>query len=367
METYSSKMINSSVEGLCLVKAGTFHEMAADGPIVCHPTQRFHMKGRNHMSSIEMRTKTTVPVKRHSLGKDLRQNGPFFLMLMPAFLFVFVNNYIPMFGAVIAFKNFNYVDGFLKSPWAGLKNFEFLFKSESAWRITRNTLGYNLIFIFLGLVLAVAAALLLNELRNRRAAKVYQSIIFLPYFMSWVVVAYLVYAVLAPNGLYNKSIAPMLGIDSIEWYTSPEYWPFILPLVNVWKNIGYGIVIYLAGITGIDQEFYEAAVLDGASKFQQIMKITIPFLVPLMIVTTLMQLGGIFRSDFGLFYQVPMQQGLLKPTTDVLDTYIYNALIRTGDLGMSSAAGFYQSIVGFLLVLAANWTVGKISPENKVF
>lgn len=308
------------------------------------------------------------PVKgRDPLHKIILRNGPFLLMLAPAFLFVFVNNYIPMFGAIIAFKNFNYIDGFLKSPWAGLKNFEFLFKSEAAWRITRNTIGYNLVFIFLGLFLAVTGALLLNELRNRKAAKVSQSVIFLPYFMSWVVVAYLVYAILAPRGLFNGTIAPLPGVESIDWYTSPQYWPIILPLVNTWKNIGYSIVIYLAGITGIDQEFYEAAVLDGASKFQQITKNTIPFLIPLMIVTTLMALGGIFRSDFGLFYQVTMQQGLLTPTTDVLDTYIYNALIKIGDLGMSSAAGFYQSIVGFFLVLAANWTVWRISPDNRVF
>lgn len=319
------------------------------------------------MTSINVTTPKLPKREKKSFRKNLAQNGPLLLMLAPAFIFVFINNYIPMFGAIIAFKNFNYIDGFLKSPWAGLKNFEFLFKSEAAWRITRNTIGYNLTFIFLGLVLSVTAALLLNELRNRKAAKVYQSVIFLPYFMSWVVVAYLVYAVLAPRGLYNSTIAQLLGKETVDWYTSPQYWPIILPLVNVWKNIGYSIVIYLAGITGIDQEFYEAAVLDGANKFQQIFKITIPFLVPLMIVTTLMALGGIFRSDFGLFYQVPMQQGLLKPTTDVLDTYIYNALIRTGDLGMSSAAGFYQSIVGFVLVLAANWTVGKISPDNKVF
>ena len=319
------------------------------------------------MTAMDLRNAAPPVKKKRSFAKSITQDGPLLLMLAPAFLFVFMNNYVPMFGAIIAFKNFNYIDGFLRSPWVGFKNFEFLFKSEAAWRITRNTIGYNLLFIFLGLVLSVTVALLLNELRNRRAAKVYQSVIFLPYFMSWVVVAYLVYAILAPRGLYNSTLAPLFGKESIDWYTSPEHWPFILPLVNVWKNIGYSIVIYLAGITGIDQEFYEAAVLDGANKMQQITKITIPFLVPLMIVTTLMALGGIFRSDFGLFYQVPMQQGLLKPTTDVLDTYIYNALIRTGDLGMSSAAGFYQSIVGFVLVLAANWTVGKISPDNKVF
>ncbi len=288
-------------------------------------------------------------------------------MLLPTFILVFINNYLPMFGVIIAFKNFNYQDGFLHSPWSGLKNFKFLFQSEDAWTITRNTIGYNLIFIALGLIGAVTIALILNELRSKFAAKFYQSVIFLPYFLSWVVVAYLVYAILSPDGLYNRTIAPLLHREGIDWYIEPKYWPFILPAVNIWKTIGYGIVIYLAGITGIDQEYYEAAILDGAGKMKQIKAITLPFLVPLMIVTTIMALGNIFRSDFGLFYQIPMQQGLLQPTTDVLDTYIYKALIYSGDLGMSSAAGFYQSVVGFFLVLIANWTVGKISEENKIF
>ncbi len=299
--------------------------------------------------------------------KELTTNKAMFLMLLPPFLLVLINYYLPMFGIIIAFKEFNYQDGFLHSPWSGFKNFEFLFKSDAAWRITRNTIGYNLAFIMLNLVFAVVIALILNELRNKLAAKFYQSVIFLPYFLSWVVVAYLVLAILSPDGLYNKSIAPLLNLSGIDWYTQPQYWPLILPIVNLWKTIGYGIVIYLAGITGIDQEYYEAAVLDGASKLQQIKSITLPFLVPLMIVTTLMALGNIFRSDFGLFYQVPMQNGLLQETTDVLDTYIYNALIYSGDLGMSSAAGFYQSVVGFITVLFANWVVGKISTENKIF
>lgn len=308
------------------------------------------------------------PVKQRSeFLKELSSNRALFLMLLPPFILVFINYYLPMFGIIIAFKNFNYVDGFLKSPWAGLKNFEFLFKTSDAWEITRNTIGYNLAFIFINLVIAVTFALILNELRNKLLAKFYQSVIFLPYFLSWVVAAYLVYSVLSPSGLYNMTIAPALKLLPIDWYTEPKYWPYILPLVNIWKNIGYSIVIYLAGITGIDQEYYEAAVLDGANKIQQIKSITIPFLVPLMIVTTIMALGNIFRSDFGLFYQVPMQQGLLQPTTGVLDTYIYNALIYNGDLGMSSAAGFYQSVVGFVLVLCANWSIGKISEEHKIF
>ena len=298
---------------------------------------------------------------------ELKKNKAMFLMILPPFLFVLMNYYLPMFGIIIAFKNFNYADGFLHSPWSGLKNFEFLFKSADAWTITRNTIGYNLIFIFLGLFIAVVTALLLNEIRSKMAAKLFQSTIFLPYFLSWVVVAYLVYSILSPNGFYNRSLAPLMNMLPIDWYTVPEKWPYIIIIVNIWKNIGYSVVIYIAGIAGIDPEYYEAALLDGASKFQQVKSITIPFLVPLMIVTTIMALGNIFRSDFGLFYQVPMQQGLLTPTTDVLDTYIYKALIYTSDLGMSSAAGFYQSVVGFFLVLFANWAVGKISPENKIF
>lgn len=306
-------------------------------------------------------------LKKDGFLKELATNKAMFLMLLAPFILVFINYYIPMFGVIIAFKNFNYVDGFLHSPWSGLQNFRFLFMSNAAWEITRNTIGYNLIFIVLGLVFAVLFALALNELRNKLAAKFYQSVIFLPYFLSWVVIAYLVLAILDPNGLYNKTIVTLFNVQPVDWYTSPQHWPFILPIVNLWKNIGYGIVIYLAGITGIDQEFYEAAVLDGASKIQQIKSITIPFLVPLMIVTTIINLGNIFRSDFGLFYQVPMQQGLLAPTTEVLDTYIYKALMISGDLGMSSAAGFYQSIVGFITVLLANWAVGKINKESKIF
>jgi putative aldouronate transport system permease protein len=305
--------------------------------------------------------------KKSSFLKELVTNKALFLMLLPPFILIFINYYLPMIGVVIAFKDFNYADGFIKSPWAGLKNFKFLFMSNAAWQITRNTILYNLAFILLGLIFAVLFALALNELRSKFAAKLYQSIIFLPYFLSWVVVAYLALAVLDPNGFFNKTIARVLNINTIDWYASPQYWPVILVLVNLWKNIGYGIVIYLAGITGIDQEYYEAAILDGAGKLQQIWYITIPFLVPFMIVTTIINLGNIFRSDFGLFYQVTMQQGLLAPTTEVLDTYIYKALIFTGDIGMSSAAGLYQSIVGFFTVLCANWIVGKISEENKIF
>ncbi|MFC5531466.1 ABC transporter permease subunit [Cohnella yongneupensis] len=272
-----------------------------------------------------------------------------------------------MFGIVIAFKNYNFADGLLHSPWSGFENFKYLFQTNDAWIITRNTLGYNLEFIFLNLVLSLVIAIVLSELNNKFIGKFYQSIMFLPYFLSWVVVAYLVYAILAPEGLYNKSIAPALHMHTIDFYNEEKYWPFIFPIVNIWKGIGYGVVIYLAGISGIDQEYYEAATLDGASKYRQVTNITIPFLKPMMIVTTIIGLGYIFRSDFGLFFQLPMNSGLIYNTTAVLDTYIYGVLMNSTDLGMSSAAGLYQSMVGLMFVLSANWIIGKISPENKIF
>lgn len=324
------------------------------------------MLQQNTDLEVAIETKPEPEESKSIFSRGLPINLEFILMLLPPFIFVFINNYLPMFGVIIAFKDYNYKDK-LMSPWCGLKNFEFLFKSRNAWIITRNTIAYNLLFIVIGLVVAVTVAIMLNELKNKYLAKLYQSIIFLPYFLSWVVVAYLVYSILSPNGFYNKALVSWFEWAPIDWYTEPKYWPFIIPIVNTWKTIGYGIVIYLAGITGIDTEYYEAAALDGANKFQQIWHITIPFLVPLMIVTTIMAIGNIFRADFGLFYQVPMQQGLLKPTTEVLDTYIYNALLFSGDLGMSSAAGLYQSVVGFVLVLLANWTIGKISSEHRIF
>lgn len=313
----------------------------------------------------------TVCVKKQkskSFLKDLKNSRVFFLMLLLPFTYVIIQYYLPMAGLVIAFKNYNYAEGIFKSPWCGLDNFKFLFQSDYAWQITRNTILYNLAFIFLGLVFGVAFAIMLNELRNKFMAKLYQSIIFLPYFFSWVVVAYIVYALLEPqNGLINKAFFAMFGLKSPDWYSNAAYWPFILTAVNIWKGVGYGAVMYLAGLSGIDDTYYEAATLDGCGRFKQIWYITLPFLKPLMIILTLMSLGNIFRSDFGLFYQVTMDSGMLYPTTNTIDTYVYHGLTQTSNLGMSSAAGFYQSCVGFILVLITNSIIAKISPENKIF
>ena len=273
-----------------------------------------------------------------------------------------------MSGLIIAFKQVNWNKGILKSPWVGFSNFEYLFKTSDAWVITRNTLGYNLVFIVLGTVLAIAIAILLNEIRSLRFKKFYQTVILLPYLISMVVVSYLVFAMLSSeNGFINLSILRPLGLPEISWYTEPKYWPAILIIVYTWKSFGYNCILYYATLVGIDHGYYEAAVIDGANRWQQVWNITLPELVPTIITLTLMSIGKIFYSDFGLFYQVPMDSGPLYDVTNTIDTYVYRGLIRLNNVGMSSAAGFYQSIVGFALVLLANFTVRKISKENALF
>jgi putative aldouronate transport system permease protein len=291
-----------------------------------------------------------------------------FLMLVPGMVYLFINNYLPMFGLTIAFKDINYAKGIWGSDWIGWKNFEFLFMTKDAWRITRNTILYNAVFIVLNTVLAIAVAILLNEVRKRFLARFYQSVLLLPYLISMVIVGYLVLAMLnLENGFLNKIVLPAFGIDPISWYTKPEYWPYILTIVNLWKNIGYLCIIYLAAIVGIDPEYYEAATIDGANKWQQIRSITVPLLMPTIIILTLLAIGRIFYADFGLFYQVPLNSGPLQPTTDVIDTYVYRALITLGDIGMSSAAGFYQSMVGFVLVLVSNLIVRMKDKDQALF
>jgi putative aldouronate transport system permease protein len=283
-------------------------------------------------------------------------------------VYLFINNYLPMFGLTIAFKDINYAKGIWGSDWIGWKNFEFLFMTKDAWRITRNTILYNAVFIVLNTVLAIAVAILLNEVRKRFLARFYQSVLLLPYLISMVIVGYLVLAMLnLENGFLNKIVLPAFGIDPISWYTKPEYWPYILTIVNLWKNIGYLCIIYLAAIVGIDPEYYEAATIDGANKWQQIRSITVPLLMPTIIILTLLAIGRIFYADFGLFYQVPLNSGPLQPTTDVIDTYVYRALITLGDIGMSSAAGFYQSMVGFVLVLVSNLIVRMKDKDQALF
>ena len=307
-------------------------------------------------------------VKKGKKKNALKEYWPLYLMMLPALLYLLINNYIPMAGMVIAFKKLNFAKGIWASPWAGLKNFKFLFASRDAWVITRNTLLYNVAFILVNMVIGIAIAILITEVKNTKLKKLYQSAILLPFLMSMVILSYIVYALLsAENGLVNNSILPLFHIDPIQWYQKPKYWPAILIIANCWKGVGYGCLIYIASLIGIDPSFYEAARLDGASKWQEITKITLPSLVPTIITLLLLSIGRIFYSDFGLFYQVPMNSGVLVSTTNVIDTYVYRALIEQGNISMSSAAGVYQSLVGFCVVMLSNWIVRKVDKDQALF
>ncbi|THF73476.1 sugar ABC transporter permease [Cohnella fermenti] len=289
-------------------------------------------------------------------------------MILPAAVLLVLHNYLPMFGLFIAFKKINYIDGILHSPWSGFDNFKFLFNTGSMWRIVRNTVSYSLVFMTLNLVLSVAIAIALSELRGKLAAKSYQTFFVMPNFLSMVVVSYLVYAFLHPTiGFINTSVLQPLGHGPISWYMDKTYWPFILTFVNAWKGVGIGAVIYIAAIAGIDPEYYEAAVIDGASKWRQIIHITLPTIRPIIIIMTILNMGHIFNSDFGLFYQVPMNSGMLYPVTDTVDTYVYRVMTQLNDIGRSSAAAMVQSVLGFVLVMLTNGAVRKIDREQALF
>ncbi|MBB3109609.1 putative aldouronate transport system permease protein [Paenibacillus phyllosphaerae] len=304
--------------------------------------------------------------------KRFRQNKMLLLMVLPAAIWFVLFSYLPMAGSVIAFVEYRYdSNGFLSSiwnsKWVGLRNFEFLFQTSDALIITRNTVLYNLAFIVLGLVLAVALAVLLVEIRNRRMSKTYQTAMFMPYFLSWVIVGYFVFSFLSTSkGLLNQ-LTSWFGLDALNWYAEPKYWPFILVFIYLWKFVGYNSIMYLAAIMGIDGSLYEAAMIDGAGKWKQIVHITLPQLTSLMTILTLLAVGRIFYADFGLFYQVPRDSGLLYSTTNVIDTYVYRGLKTSGEFGMSTAAGLYQSFVGFVLVITSNYIVRKINKDNALF
>lgn len=297
-----------------------------------------------------------------------KQVLPIYALALPGIIYMLCNNYFPMFGIVIAFKKLNFSKGIFGSDWCGLQNFEFLFQSSTAFNIIRNTIVYNVVFIILGNILAIACAVLLNEIMSKVASRIYQSLILLPYLMSWVVVSYLGYAFLsADTGMINNSILKALGISGINWYNSPKYWPVILIFVYLWKSTGYSMIIYFSSIVGISKDYYEAAVVDGATKWQQIKNITLPLLKPTVITLLILAVGHIFNSDFGLFYQVPKNTGTLYDVTQTIDVYVYNALMKRSDYGMSSAASVFQSVVGFGMVLITNAIVRKKSEENALF
>lgn len=287
--------------------------------------------------------------------------------MLPGLVYLVINNYMPMFGLTFAFKKINYNVGVFNSPWCGLNNFSFLFKTDDAFIIFRNTICYNLVFIILGNVVAIIIAILLEQIRTK-ALKLYQTCILIPYLLSITVVSYLAFAFLSSDsGFINNSILEPLGIEPISWYSTPRYWPFILVFINLWKGFGYSSILYFATLIGIDGSYYEAAVIDGASTWQQIKYVTLPCLKTTIITLVIMAIGRMFYSDFGLFYQVPMNNGMLFDVTNTIDTYVYRGLLQLNDVGRSSAAGFLQSLLGFILVMGTNLVTRKVDPDSALF
>ena len=316
--------------------------------------------------------KAATPARRRTSAavrlSKARRFFPLYLMLLPGVVYLFINDYLPLGGLTLAFRKFKYAKGIWGSPWNGVSNFVFLFRTNDAWILFRNTIGYNLLFILLGTVFAIFIAVLLNEIHSSKLKQFSQTIILIPYLLSYVIISYIVYAFLGQsNGMINNSILRVFGRDAVSWYTEPKYWPFILTLVHIWKSFGYNSIIYYATIVGFDKTYYEAAVVDGAGVWTKIARITLPMLKPTIITLTLMSIGRMFYSDFGLFFQVPMNSGMLQKVTSTIDTYVYRGLLETNDVGRASAAGFLQSILGFLTVLAANMIVRRIEPENSLF
>ena len=295
-------------------------------------------------------------------------------MVAPAAIWLLLLRYLPMGGIVLAFKDYkinprnpSFISNLLSSKWVGLKNFEYLFKTDSAWIMFRNTLGYNIVFIILGVIIPVAFAIMMNEFTRKFVRKAYQTMMFFPYFLSWVVVSYFLNAFLDAQYGMIPAMQAAAGKEVISWYTTPGPWPYLLVFANLWKNVGYSTVLYLAAITGIDANQYEAAAIDGASKWQQVLYVTLPHLRTMICILFIMNVGKIFASDFGLFYNVPMQNGALFSVTQTIDTYVYRAYIATGNPGQSSAAGLLQNVLGFICILSANAIVKKVDADSAMF
>ncbi len=315
---------------------------------------------------------TSKTVGRTGVKKTLRRRFrkyiPLYLCALPGIIYLIINNYLPMGGLILAFKKYSFAKGIVQSPWNGLDNFSYLFGSKWAGIMFRNTIGYNMAFILLGMLIAISVAILLNEVRRKSAKQLYQTTILIPHLVSTVLIGYLVYAFLsATNGLVNKGILEPLGMEGIQWYTEAKYWPFILIFVQMWRGFGFQSIVYYATIIGFDKTYYEAAVVDGATNWQQITRITLPMLKPTVIILTIMAMGRMFASDFGLFYQVPQNSGLLYSATTTIDTFVYRTLMQDHDVGRSLAAGFLQSVLGFGVVLLTNALVRKTEPESSLF
>jgi putative aldouronate transport system permease protein len=314
---------------------------------------------------------TMVSTKKH-LYQNIKSNIPLLLMVMPGTIYLLVFKYVPIYGIVIAFKDFR-IDprGFwyslFNSSWVGFKNFQFLFLSQDTKIFIRNTIAYSLAWLFICLVVQIAFAIILTEMTNRKTVKVLQTMMLFPHFISMVIVSSFVFIFLSSDKGIVNALLKGAGLDAVQWYMEPGYWPLILTIIVIWKGTGYGSIIYIATITGFDQELFEAAIIDGASKWQQITRVTLPLLKPVVSIMLILGLSGILSSDFGLFYAVPRQSTMLLSATSVIDTYVYRALINMGSITLPAAAGLFKSLVGFILIIVTNAIVRKINPENSLF
>lgn len=306
-------------------------------------------------------------MQKQSLFKRILHFWPFYLMALPGMAYLICNNFMPMYGMLLAFKKLDVREGIWGSQWNGFENFRFLFQSRTAFIIIRNTILYNVAFIILGTIISVALAILLNEIKSRVFGRLYQSLILIPYLISWVLASYLFYAFLAQDVGMINGILKTLGLQTVNWYSQKAYWPFILFFVSTWKNVGYMMIIYYSSVVGIGSDYYEAASIDGANKWQQIRLITLPLIKSTVITMTILSLGRICASDFGLFYQIPRNSGALYDVTQTIDVYVYNALMTNNDFAMSAAASVFQSVVGFVFIMVANGIVRKISQSDALF
>lgn len=301
--------------------------------------------------------------------REMRSNWQIYSMGLPAVIMFVLFSYIPMAGIIIAFKNYKFKQGIFFSPWTEplFKNFEVVVGNSQAWTAIRNTVLLNLLFIVAGTIASLALAVMLNEFRSKVYRRITQSLTFLPFFISWVVVGLFASFVLNyDNGIINRFLAS-INLQKLQFYQEPAYWPFILMFVSIWKGVGYSAIIYLATMSGFSEEYYEAARIDGASRMQEVMKITLPLLYPTVIILTLLAIGNIMRSDFGMFYFVTADQGTLYPTTDVIDTFVYRGLRVTGNIGISSATGMFQSVTSLFFVLLFNWIANRYQDGYGLF
>ncbi|WP_420844367.1 ABC transporter permease [Lacticaseibacillus kribbianus] len=321
-----------------------------------------------------MQTKQSAVVGGNNKGfiAKMKKNSTFFLLVAPGTIFLIIFFYIPVLANVVAFQNFQYSDGgflysLFHSPWVGFQNFIFFFKSADFWLVLRNTVGYNLTFLLLNFFFAIFFGIVMSQMRNMRLLRVYQTSMLFPYFLSWAILAYFLYAFLsADKGIINHIITGAGG-TAIDFYNTPYVWPFLIVFMGVWKGIGYNSILYFATASGIDPSYYDAAMMDGANKWQQIKNVTLPHILPIATLMLIINIGGIFRSDFGLFYLLPRASGTLINVTQTFDTYVYRALTTTSDIGMSTATGLIQSVVGSVMILGSNAIVRKLQPDSALF